>query len=290
MIQYAIRALLKALGPLIGAEEETGRTVASGWAESVDKDKLDSWKAKAESLEDELDEVVQNGTVNEYLALMRKRLGLLTSEKADEADIIDKLLTMMQNQSLDFHITFRTLCFFSPSAFLVEEDKEDRSYQKKVLENLVPAPTSSSSKTGLQDSEALLDLGRKEVKTWLDNYAHRIMNEKEAWVQKLSGKEENPNDDMWEKERRDSMLRFNPRFVLRQWVLEEVIKKVEQDPYKGKRILAKVMEMTTKPFEPWGAEFTENDNEVKDPEVKEERRYCGIGSKEMLGFQCSCSS
>ena len=35
----------------------------------------------------------------------------------------------------------------------------------------------------------------------------------------------------------------NPRFVLRQWLLEEVIKKVETDPTTGKRVLAKVLEV-----------------------------------------------
>ena len=35
----------------------------------------------------------------------------------------------------------------------------------------------------------------------------------------------------------------NPRFVLRQWVLEEVIKKVEEDMDNGKRILAKVLQV-----------------------------------------------
>jgi hypothetical protein len=45
--------------------------------------------------------------------------------------------------------------------------------------------------------------------------------------------------------------------------------------------------MCCKPFEAWGAE---GDNQVEDGEVKEERRYCGMGEKAMLGFQCSCSS
>jgi serine/tyrosine/threonine adenylyltransferase len=48
--------------------------------------------------------------------------------------------------------------------------------------------------------------------------------------------------------------------------------------------------MATKPFEPWGAEFSEDESTITNPEIKEERRFCGVGSREMLGFQCSCSS
>ncbi|KAI6018084.1 hypothetical protein BKA83DRAFT_4318207 [Pisolithus microcarpus] len=68
----------------------------------------------------------------------------------------------------------------------------------------------------------------------------------------------------------------NPRFVLRQWLLEEVIKKVEDDPATGKHVLGKVMQMACSPCKPWGRE------------EREERWYCGPGDRRML--QCSCSS
>ena len=48
--------------------------------------------------------------------------------------------------------------------------------------------------------------------------------------------------------------------------------------------------MACSPFEPWGAEDDLSTAEALDAEVAEERRYCGIGEKQMLGFQCSCSS
>ena len=39
--------------------------------------------------------------------------------------------------------------------------------------------------------------------------------------------------------------------------------------------------MSTRPFYPWGEE---------DGGDSEEARLCGLGKREMLGFQCSCSS
>ena len=47
-------------------------------------------------------------------------------------------------------------------------------------------------------------------------------------------------------------------------------------------------QMACNPFEPWGAEG-DGDGELSNEE-REERRYCGLGEKKMLGFQCSCSS
>ena len=64
---------------------------------------------------------------------------------------------------------------------------------------------------------------------WLDKYARRIGSEREEWGLEVDG------------EREKAARAANPRFVLRQWVLEEVIKKVEQDADSGKRVLAKVM-------------------------------------------------
>jgi len=48
--------------------------------------------------------------------------------------------------------------------------------------------------------------------------------------------------------------------------------------------------MASNPFDPWGAEDNTGPEDELDHEVLEERRYCGLGSKRFLGFQCSCSS
>jgi hypothetical protein len=48
--------------------------------------------------------------------------------------------------------------------------------------------------------------------------------------------------------------------------------------------------MASNPFEAWGGEDEEGDEADLEEEVKEERRFCGLGEKKMLGFQCSCSS
>lgn len=79
-----------------------------------------------------------------------------------------------------------------------------------------------------------LDLGRAttDLKTWLQKYAHRIESERTEWGENMNA------------EREVAMRAVNPRFVLRQWVLEEVIKAVERDSNSGKRILRKVLHVS----------------------------------------------
>lgn len=117
---------------------------------------------------------------------------------------------------------------------------------------------------------------RKDWEDWVGKYEARIESEKDEWSSRA--------------ERLEEMRKVNPRFVLRQWVLEEVIAKVEKDPDTGKGVMAKVLQMTCSPFDLWGAEDDSRPDEELSAEELEERRYCGLGDKSMLGFQCSCSS
>lgn len=50
------------------------------------------------------------------------------------------------------------------------------------------------------------------------------------------------------------------------------------------------VQMVSNPFEPWGAEDDESPESELSKEEIEERKFCGVGEKKMLGFQCSCSS
>jgi serine/tyrosine/threonine adenylyltransferase len=78
-----------------------------------------------------------------------------------------------------------------------------------------------------------MDRGKatSDWKSWLEKYARRIETERDQWGDDLDGGREK------------AAKGANPRFILRQWVLEEVIKKVGDDPEGGKRILGKVMKV-----------------------------------------------
>jgi len=128
----------------------------------------------------------------------------------------------MEEHNLDFHATFRKLSAFRPSCVRGNDGKLD-AFISHLLES-TPRPEK------LDKVRASADL-----KAWLAKYASRISKEREDW----GGNSQEEVDALREKE----MNGVNPRFVLRQWVLEEVIAKVEKDAFSGRRILAKVLKV-----------------------------------------------
>ncbi|GAW09091.1 UPF0061-domain-containing protein [Lentinula edodes] len=281
MIMFALRALLNSLAPLIGAEMESGKAVSSDWASSASNEKIDEWRQHATSaIKDEMETVFQEICSTENGALMRKRLGLRRSLPTDESRFIQPLLTMMDNHRLDFHRTFRLLSFFKPPS----SDNDNAKFIQQLLDNVSP----------IDRQMVNMDSARKEWDEWLARFKGRI-EEDQMFCKDDAGNVASAVslDDAYELRVKEAK-KTNPRFVLRQWVLEEIIKRVESDPEKGKRQLAKVMHMACSPFEAWGAEWEEmsedGNGEGLSVEEKEERRYCDIGEGSMLGFQCSCSS
>jgi uncharacterized protein YdiU (UPF0061 family) len=132
------------------------------------------------------------------------------------------LLDLMEELGLDFHASFRHLCFFRSS---MAPDQLDR-FVDGLLECAPDAKERYASKA--EKRQQAVD----QVKAYLEKYSTRISNELDKW---------NNNED----ERQATMLGVNPRFVLRQWVLESVIAAVEKEPHKGRRILAKVLHVSS---------------------------------------------
>ncbi|KAJ6531706.1 hypothetical protein B0H19DRAFT_1188115 [Mycena capillaripes] len=270
-ILFALRALHAALAPLIGAESTLGHAVPAGWADAASKEELAAWRTRGmDELKDELESVAQSETAAAYGELMRKRLALRRAEPTDEATLVRPLLELMADQKLDFHGTFRVLTAFHPGMLPAKNTEPGAGLDKFVERLLAQAPDG-----GPKDRAG----AATEWRAWLDVYARRIERDAEEW-----------GEDM-DAQRTRAGRAANPRFVLRQWLLQEVIAVVEKDSVRGRRVLAKVLHMASNPFEPWGGEDADAADEVElDAEEREERRFCGLGDTRMLGFQCSCSS
>ena len=143
----------------------------------------------------------------------------------------------MESHQLDFHSTFRTLSTFKPSLLAQTQAQDSR-----------PNPTESPVSMALHQfitnilsatpEPQRLDHGAAtgEWLSWLEHYATRIKDEEAEWITASTS-------DI-DTQREQEMKNVNPRFVLRQWVLEEVIGKVERDSDSGKRVLAKVMHVS----------------------------------------------
>ncbi|KAI5993030.1 hypothetical protein EDD15DRAFT_2367826 [Pisolithus albus] len=122
----------------------------------------------------------------------------------------------------------RSWTFLTPTAYAITPTK-------KV--GTLPTPFDLLKIAGLlggKPGPELLDKGRvtEEWLAWLDTYAARIESEK------ISGEW---GEDFAEA-REMAAMAANLRFVMRQCLLEKVIKKVERDPAAGKHVLGKVMQ------------------------------------------------
>ncbi|KAJ7475769.1 hypothetical protein FB451DRAFT_1244693 [Mycena latifolia] len=282
-ILFAIRALHAALAPLIGAELSFGHAVPVGWADTASKEELAAWRARGmDELKDELERVTQGETAAAYAELMRKRLALRRAEPTDETTLVRPLLDLMATHKLDFHGTFRVLTAFRPGMLPASESKLDSADNSGTeLDALIARLLAQAPGAERVDRTRATE----DWRTWLNVYARRVEREADQWTSTEGAAE---GMDV----QRTRMARAaNPRFVLRQWVLQEVIAAVEKDAVRGRRVLAKVLHMACNPFEPWGGEDADPDDEAQlDAEEREERRFCGPGDSRMLGFQCSCSS
>jgi len=170
-----------------------------------------------------MERIIEETCSVEYGALMRKRLGLRQQKKTDQREIVQPLLDMMETQRLDFHGTFRRIAFFRPG--MRDNSEKMETFVKGILSG-TPDPDRMDYREAANE---WLD--------WLDQYSARIESERQ-------GKEWAGVAD-FDSARQDAATSANPRFVLRQWVLEELIKKVEGDRDSGKRIMAKVMQVNS---------------------------------------------
>lgn len=173
---------------------------------------------------------------------------------------MSKMLDLMALHSLDFTKTFRLLSQFPGST-------SDPLFPK-LLNRVLPVDASTVT---------MPPTARAEWTTWFERYAERL---------KLEPKPEDHAD------RKMRMNAVNPRFTLRQWVLEETIKKLNHQAANADYAqLERVLDMALNPFESYGeTELEQDECKLEKDEDRERRRLCEVGDEEMLGFQCSCSS
>ena len=169
------------------------------------------------------------------------------------------MLSLMESHHLDYSRTFRLLSQYKGTT----SPDFDKFLDKFAPKTQVPVHLHGDY--------------RSDWKAWFEKYETRLQeSESQAGASK-------PED------RKARIAAANPRFILRQWVLEEAIARLRKD--NDIAFLQKVLDMATKPFEEYGEELVgEDELACPSPEIMEQRRLCDIGPTDMVGFQCSCSS
>ncbi|WVR06770.1 hypothetical protein IAU60_003805 [Kwoniella sp. DSM 27419] len=283
-VLFALDKLVSALGPLIGYEAIHSARPTAVFAQGLSKEIRREWDDKSDEIMGRWEERFWELERAEERKGWARRFGLRTTRDSDDRYIFADYLRLLSAHSIDFHTSFRLLSGFLPSRV------EDQDYLAGFVTSFVRETTTSRPSDSVRPAE-------EAFTSWLRVYAERATSSQEQ--EAYAGGD-------WEQQRVKSMKAVNPRFVLRQWVLEETIAKMEEGltkPYTegepghvpeewvidqgvrdARRVLAKILDMATRPFEPWG------EGDKKGSEWEEERRLCGLGKKEMLGFQCSCSS
>lgn len=168
-----------------------------------------------------------------------------TFSNADNRDVIYDFLTHLHTHRVDFHTSLRHLSEFNPNQSTPEQISQ---FTEKMLRASLSNPKDEQIKEAAKDFEP-----------YLTRFSARIQQPEEvsAWEETTI-----PDNDRgieligggsgWEEKRRTDMKRHNPKFVLRQWVLEELISKLEESGVEriedGRKDLAKVLDVSIAPF------------------------------------------
>ncbi|SNX81669.1 uncharacterized protein MEPE_00374 [Melanopsichium pennsylvanicum] len=265
---FAIRELLNAVAPLVGFEIENGRAPAPGELLKATSAEMDEWSELAsDEFSHELEGVFTTTLLEQWKDAYRARLGIKTVESDDKSAVLDPLGGVLTD--LDFSSTLRRLCEL-PAFLKARSTKLDDQEKLKSDINVFLLGDSDSDLAPWYDPSILPEYIRSQketqAQTWLLIYARRLLQE---------GRD---GDEVT-----NEMKSKNPRFVLRNWVTNEVAKRLEED--NDTEVLRQVLEMSIRPFDDWGL-AREDKSEA---EIKEEERLCSLG-RPLTGNLPSCSS
>ena len=249
IIWWNLVRLGESLGELLGAgthvDDET--FISKGVSETFAPELI----ARAEAIIEGVGREYQKAFLDEYKRLMTLRLGLQHFKESDFEQLFSELLDTLEALELDFNHFFRRLSNVRLSALATDDQRKEVAGIFFHAEGIISL--------GQDDKSA-----RERVGNWLTRWRERTI---EDWGE---GGEADAA-------REAAMKKANPKFVARGWVLDELIRKVQDDG--DREALARAMRMAEQPFEEsWGGPR------------EEEERWCGDVPREGRGIMCSCSS
>lgn len=171
--------------------------------------------------------------------LNAQRFGLKTWSNADNRDVKEDFLTLLHTHRVDFHTSFRQLSTFRPSP----DGETIRSFLKKMLGASIPNPSDDKVSEAVNDFTPYFQRFAERISRQdeIDAWTTMGLTRDERGIELVEGAE-------WQEKREVEMLRYNPKFVLRQWVLEELIAKLEETGVErieeGRKELARVLDVS----------------------------------------------
>ena len=185
--------------------------------------------------------------LGEYQRKMAEKLGFKSYRGTDMDEQFSPALDLLQKYEIDFHHFFRRLAE-TPVRTIFANGSADEKL----------ATANKFLHVDVRDTEG----AATEVLQYLEIYAKRLADEA-----------------VEDTERIPAMKRKNPKFVPKNWVLDEIIERVEKK--FDRKVLGDVVKMMEDPFaDEW--EGLENPSDAE--------RWCGEVPKFSRAMQCSCSS
>lgn len=249
VIWWNLVRLGESMGELLGSGDLVDDKVfiEEGVKEEQEKDLI----ARAEGVIMATGEEYQREFLAEYKRLMTKRLGLKQQKEEDFQKLYSEALDSLQEYELDFSHFFRRLSNISLGDIATEEQRQQKASVFFHNEGLTAV--------GVKEEDA-----RARLAKWLEAYRTRAI---EDWGEEKEA----------DAERMTAMKAVNPNFVPRGWLLDEIIKKVQDD--HDFETLELATKMAENPFK---------DDWRVNSEL--EKRWCGEVPKSGRGIMCSCSS
>ena len=207
---FAIEKLMESLSPLIAFESEKGRSPQPGEMVNLPERTLKEYEGKGQdAFAEEVKNLFMDTLIEEWKRLWRQKLAISTIEEDDRDVLIDPLLAVIEQ--CDFTTSLRNL------SKVTEHLNDPEDFARTWIDwNVVPSYLRPSK----QEAAA----------KWLVKYADRLKKEGRA-----------PS------EIQSDLLRANPAFVLRNWVTDEVTKRLEQSDDTD--FLNSVLERCLHPFD-----------------------------------------
>lgn len=156
-----------------------------------------------------------------WISLMRGKLGLTTTKEDDDDTLVHPLLEILQNTHTDYTIFFRTLSSYSLSM----PSTGHKAVSDLILESLAAKSFKNAFRRRDPDAKPITaENVTKDLDTWFQTYHDRLLSE--LGTAELSSETLQAADNA----RKLRMWKANPKWVPRQWIMQDIIETCSKSP------------------------------------------------------------
>ncbi|MCO5565448.1 hypothetical protein L7F22_019121 [Adiantum nelumboides] len=251
---FVMEQLTTSLAAIVGFERKNGRPPNAGELVALSDNEINEFgKEVNEQLWSEMKTLFMDTVIEHWQDGWRKRLALQEKRDDDRYTLIEPLTDIMDGY-LDMTNTLRKVSRVTD--FIQSLDENDTDGIDKFVESL--ANWENDVPSNVRDER------KKATVKWIQTYVRRLRDERlsdETTIEHVS------------QQIKKDLQATNPSFILRNWVTDEVIERLQNGD--DTEFLEKILEMCLHPFESW--------------EEKEEQRLCSLGTLLTTNMP-SCSS